>query len=64
MTKSMSTPAHQTSHSKIMGINMEFVPPVAAVTDFTLLSTKCWNIAVGTCFQAGVYLSPEGDGLI
>ena len=27
MTKSMWTPAARTSHSKIMGINMEFVPP-------------------------------------
>ena len=26
MTKSMWTPAHRTSHSKIMGINMELVP--------------------------------------
>ena len=28
MTKSMWTPAHRTSHSKIMGINMELVPPL------------------------------------
>ena len=28
MTKSMWTPARRTSHSKIMGINMELVPPL------------------------------------
>ena len=43
--------ARQTSHSKIMGINMELVPPFAAITASTLLgrlSTTCWNIAAGT----------------
>ena len=55
MTKSMWTPARQTSHSKIMGINMELVPPFASITASTLLgrlSTRCWNIAAGTCFQS------------
>ena len=43
------------SHSKNMGINMELVPPFAAITASTLqgrLSTRCWNIAAGTCFHS------------
>jgi hypothetical protein len=55
MTKSMWTPAHRTSHSKIMGINIDLVPPFAAITASTLLarlSTRCWNIAAGTCFHS------------
>ena len=51
MTNSMWTPAHWTSYSKIMGINMELFPPFAAITAFTLLgrlSTRCWNIAAIT----------------
>ena len=55
MTKSMWTPARRTSHSKIMSIKMEFVPPFAAITASTLLgrlSTRCWNIAAGTCFHS------------
>jgi hypothetical protein len=54
MTKSMWTPAHQTSHSKIMVINMP-PTPYAAITGSTLLgrlSTQCWNIAAGTCFHS------------
>ena len=53
MTKSMRTPVPQTSHSKIMGINMEF----AAITSCTLLGRlpiRCWNIAVGTCFHSAI----------
>ena len=42
MTKSMWTPYSTTSYSKIMGINMEFV----------WFSTRCWNIAAGTCFHS------------
>ena len=56
MTKSMWTPAHRTSHSKIMGINMELVPHIAAITGGSTLlgrlSTRCWNIAEGTCFHS------------
>ena len=55
MTKSMWTPARRTSCSKIMGINMELVPPFAALTASTLhgsLSIRCWNIAAGTCFHS------------
>ena len=40
---------------KIMGINMELVPPFAAMTASTLLgrlSTKCWNIVAETCFHS------------
>ena len=39
------------SHS----INMELVPPFAAITVSTLLgrlTTRCWNIAAGTCFHS------------
>ena len=53
----MWTLACRTSHSKIMGINMELVPPFAAVTASTLLgrlSTRCWNIAAETCFHSGI----------
>ncbi|KAK6307892.1 hypothetical protein J4Q44_G00211630 [Coregonus suidteri] len=55
MDKSMWTPARRTSHSKIMGINMELVPFFAAITASTLLGrlfTRCWNIAAGTCFHS------------
>ena len=37
MTKSMGTPARRTSHSKIMGMNMKFVPPFVATSVSTLL---------------------------
>ena len=50
----MWTPARPTSHSKIMGINMELIP-FAAITVSTLLgrlSTRCWNIAAGICFHS------------
>ncbi|KAK6303711.1 hypothetical protein J4Q44_G00261650 [Coregonus suidteri] len=60
MTKSMWTPAHRTSHSKIMGINIELVPPFAAITASTLLgrlSTRCLNIASGTCFHSATSIS-------
>uniref|UniRef100_A0A8K9XZU3 C2H2-type domain-containing protein n=1 Tax=Oncorhynchus mykiss TaxID=8022 RepID=A0A8K9XZU3_ONCMY len=53
MTKRMWTPARQTSHSKIMGINIGI--PFAAITSSTLLgrlSTTCWNIAAGTSFHS------------
>ena len=39
----------------LVGINMELVPPFAAITASTLLgkvSTRCWNIAVGICFHS------------
>ena len=55
MTKSMWTTAHRTPHSKIMGINMELVPPFAAITASTLLRrlfTRYWNLATGTCFHS------------
>ena len=55
MAKSLWTPARPTSHSKIMGINMELVPSFAAITASTLLgrlSTRCWNIAAGICFHS------------
>ena len=56
ITKSMWTLARQTSHSKMMGINMGLVPPFAAITAFTLLvrlSTRhFWNITVGPCFHS------------
>ena len=55
MTKSMWTPACRTSHSRIMGINMDLVPPFADITASTLLgslSTRCWNIAAGSCFNS------------
>ena len=54
ITKRMWTPC-QTPHSKIMGINMEFVPPFANIIASTFLgrlSTRCWNIAAGTCFHS------------
>jgi hypothetical protein len=50
MTKNMWTLA-QTSHSKIMGINMVLVPTFAAIIASTLLgrlSNRCWNIASGS----------------
>ena len=53
--KSMWISARRRSHSKITGINMELVPPFAAITASTLLgrlSTRCWNIAAGTCFHS------------
>ena len=46
MTKGIWTLARRTSHSKITGINMELVPPFAAITDYTLLgrlSTRSWD---------------------
>ena len=55
MSKSMWTPARQTSHSKLIGIHMELFPPFAAITAATLLGrlyTRCWNIAAGTCFHS------------
>ena len=55
MCKGLWTPARQKSPSKIMGINMELVPPFAAITASTLLgrlSTRCWNIAAGTCIHS------------
>jgi hypothetical protein len=45
----------ETSHSKIMGNNIYFVPPFAAISTSTCLgrlSTICWNIATGTCFHS------------
>ena len=51
------------SHSKIMGINMELVPPFAAITASTLLgmiSTRCWNIAAGTCLHSTTSISEVG----
>jgi hypothetical protein len=66
MTKSMWTPACQTSNSKIMRINMELVPPFAAITGSTLLgrlSTRCREFAAGTCFHSAtkalVRLGPD-----
>ena len=53
--KSMWKPARPTSHTKIMGINMELVPPFAAITASTLLgrlSTRCWNTVTGICFHS------------
>ena len=47
MTKSMWTRARRTSHSKILGINMELTLPLAASTLLGRLSTRCWNIAAG-----------------
>ena len=44
-----------TSHSKIMGINMELVPPFAAIRASTFLgrlSIRWWNIAAGTWFHS------------
>ena len=53
MIKSIWTPARQTSHSKIMGINMELVPPFAAIKASTLLGrlfTRC-DIAGQKCYE-------------
>jgi hypothetical protein len=55
--------ARRISHSKIMGINMELVPPFAAITASTLLgklSTRCWNIDAGTCFHLATSISEVG----
>ena len=50
MAKSMWTPACRTSHSKNIDINMEMVPPFAAITASTplgKLSTRSWSITEG-----------------
>ena len=55
MTKSMWTPVLRTSQSKIMAINMELVPSFAGILASTLLgrlSSRCWNIALGTFFHS------------
>jgi hypothetical protein len=54
MTKRMWTPNRWTSHSKRMGINIELVPHFSAITAPLLgrFSTRCWNIAAGTCFHS------------
>ncbi|CDQ91100.1 unnamed protein product [Oncorhynchus mykiss] len=44
-------------------INMELGPPFAATTASTLLgrlSTRCWNIAAGTCFHSATSISEVG----
>uniref|UniRef100_A0A674EQI4 Uncharacterized protein n=1 Tax=Salmo trutta TaxID=8032 RepID=A0A674EQI4_SALTR len=51
MTKRMWTPARRTPHFKITGINMELVPPFAA-TLLRRLSSRCLNIAAGTCYHS------------
>jgi hypothetical protein len=50
MIKSMWTPAHRTSHSEIMGINVEFVNPFAAITASTLLG-RLLPLDVGTLLK-------------
>jgi hypothetical protein len=53
--KVLTPAARWTSHSKVMGINMELDPPFAALTASILLgrlSTRCWKIAAGTCFHS------------
>ena len=53
MAKSMWTPACPTSHSKLMGINMELVTPLLLQQPLLgRLSTRCWNIAAGICFHS------------
>uniref|UniRef100_A0A8C8GA10 Cadherin domain-containing protein n=1 Tax=Oncorhynchus tshawytscha TaxID=74940 RepID=A0A8C8GA10_ONCTS len=49
----MWTPARGTSHSKIMGINMELVPP--------LLFTRYWNISDGNCFHSATRALVRSD---
>ena len=50
MAKSMWTPACPTSHSKIMEMVMHS-------TLLGRLSTRCWNIAAGTCFHLATSIS-------
>jgi hypothetical protein len=43
---------------------MELVPPFAAITASTLLgtpSTRCWNIAAGTCFHSATRALMRSD---
>uniref|UniRef100_A0A8C7D5Y7 Transmembrane protein 230a n=1 Tax=Oncorhynchus kisutch TaxID=8019 RepID=A0A8C7D5Y7_ONCKI len=56
IAKSTRAPARQTSHYKIMAINMELVPPFV----LQWLSTRCWNIAAGTCFHSATGISEVG----
>ena len=62
MTNSMWTPARRTSHSKIMGINMELVPLCCynSLHFSGRLSTRCWNIAAGTCFHSATSVTEVG----
>uniref|UniRef100_A0AAZ3PJC0 Uncharacterized protein n=1 Tax=Oncorhynchus tshawytscha TaxID=74940 RepID=A0AAZ3PJC0_ONCTS len=57
IAKSTRAPARQTSHYKIMAINMELVPPFVLQVR---LSTRCWNIAAGTCFHSATGISEVG----
>ncbi|KAK6297583.1 hypothetical protein J4Q44_G00321660 [Coregonus suidteri] len=52
MTKSMWTPARRTSHSKIMGINMELVPPLLLKQPPLFWEGFPLDVAVGTCFHS------------
>jgi hypothetical protein len=64
MTKGIGTPARRTTLNKITGIILELVrPPFGAITASTLLRslpTRCWRIAVGTCFNSATSISEVG----
>ena len=53
----MWTPVHRTSHSKIMGIHMELVPPFAVITGSTLLGN--FPLDVGTLLRGLASIQPQ-----